>query len=191
MHSRLVMQSKTVRNIARTYKVCLDMSDQKNRFSTVGKSLCWNPMLDLDCNTTRLSGISESGERDGPPRRARVFTVSGVRPVVCRIAVMRIPSTSPDSEKVGDLPSKSPLVPRQPFCRPVASSENVTVILRLLIVAHRYDAPSVNLIHFILLGRSIYQLLRHYDAPLAYPALKRSELTPAVAIGITGHQPIK
>ena len=38
------------------------------------------------------------------------------------------------------------------FCRPVASSENVTDILRLLIVAHRYDAPSVSLIHFILTG---------------------------------------
>ena len=77
------------------------------------------------------------------------------------------------------------------FCRPVASLESVTVILRLLIVAHGYDAPSVNLIYFILFGRSIHQLLRHDDAPLANSALKRSELTPAVTVGITGHQPVK
>ena len=77
------------------------------------------------------------------------------------------------------------------FCRPVASSENVTEILRLLIVDNRFDVPSVSLIHFILLGRSIHQLLRHDDAPLSDSALKRSELTPVVAVGITGHQPTK
>ena len=64
------------------------------------------------------------------------------------------------------------------FCRPVASSEYVTESFQLLIVGNKCDVPSVSLIHFILLGRSIHQLLRHDDAPLAYPALKRSELTP-------------
>ena len=69
-----------------------------------------------------------------------------------------------------------PLISDNYFCRPVA---------------HRSDVPSVNLIHFILLSRSIHQLLRYDDAPLAYSALKRSKLTSAVTIGITGHQPIK
>ena len=54
---------------------------------------------------------------------------------------------------------------------------------------HRSDVTEVSLIHFILLGRSIHQLLRHDDAPLPDPALKRSELAPAVTVGITGHQP--
>ena len=58
----------------------------------------------------------------------------------------------------------------------------------VLIAAHRSDVPSINLIHFILLNRSIHWLLRDDDAPLADSALKRSQLTPAVAIGITGYQ---
>ena len=77
------------------------------------------------------------------------------------------------------------------FCRPVASSKNVTESFQLLIVACRSDVTEVSLIHFILFGRSIHQLLRHDDAPLPDPALKRSELAPAVTVGITGHQPIK
>ena len=60
-----------------------------------------------------------------------------------------------------------------------------------LIVAHRCDVTQVCLIHFTLFGRSIHQLLRHDDAPLAYPALKRSQLTPTVAAGAASHQPIK
>ena len=50
--------------------------------------------------------------------------------------------------------------------------------------------PACCLIHFILLSRSIHQLLRYDDAPLAYPALKRSQLTSAVTIGTTGHQQV-
>ena len=66
-----------------------------------------------------------------------------------------------------------------------------TESFQLLIVARRSDVTEVSLIHFILFGRSIHQLLRHDDAPLPDPALKRSQLAPAVTVGITGHQPIK
>ena len=76
------------------------------------------------------------------------------------------------------------------FCRPVASLENVTKSFQLLIIAHRCDVTQVCLIHFTLFGRSIHQLLRHDDPPLAYPALKRSKLTPTVSVGIACHQPI-
>ena len=77
------------------------------------------------------------------------------------------------------------------ICRPVASLENVTKSFQLLIVAHRYDVTVVSFIHFTLFGRSMHKLLRHDDAPMAYPALKSSRLTPAVTTGIASHQSIK
>ena len=42
----------------------------------------------------------------------------------------------------------------------------------VLIDAHRSEAPSVDLIHFTLFGRSIHQLLRYDTEPLAYSALQ-------------------
>ena len=53
------------------------------------------------------------------------------------------------------------------------------------------DITQVCLIHFTQFGRSIHQLFRQDDPPLAYPALKRSQLMSAVTAGITGHQPVK
>ena len=60
------------------------------------------------------------------------------------------------------------------FCRPVASLDFVTESFAALIVAHRCDVTVVSLVHFTLFGRSIHQLLRYDDTPLAYPALKGS-----------------
>jgi len=80
---------------------------------------------------------------------------------------------------------------RQLLLPPVASSEYVTEIFAALIVAHRCVVTVVSLVHFTLFGRSIHQLLRHDDPPLAYPALKRSQLTPAVTSRIASHQSIK
>ena len=58
-------------------------------------------------------------------------------------------------------------------------------VLRLLVDALDSDVPLVNLNYFILLRRSIHQLLRN-DA-----ALKCPQLTPAITARLTGHQPIK
>ena len=104
----------------------------------------------------------------------KAYDLSHITFVFPMIRTLSLPGWFDPVGAVAGVLAKRLVIRDNDFCRPVASSENVTEIFAALIVAHRCDVPQVRLIHFVLFGRSIHQLLCNDDAPLAYSALKRS-----------------
>ena len=94
-------------------------------------------------------------------------------------------SETGDCRRQACRPCQRPLaeeVPSGPTLDPIDRADDVTLTYdapvslfqRQFIISYLYLTTHSSLIHFTLFGRSIHQLLRHYDSPLANPALKRS-----------------